>query len=70
MDGRTMVPLRFVSEFFGALVMWDGEIGDIEIFRNPEPFNTTPLTETQLGLVMAVREDEDETEAPAEDNDL
>ena len=29
--GRTMVPLRFVSEFFGALVIWDEETQGIKI---------------------------------------
>jgi|GEM_PF-2580653 len=31
MDDRTMVPLRFINEFFGALVEWDGETRGIEI---------------------------------------
>jgi len=69
MDGRTMVPLRFVSEFFGALVMWDGEIGGIEIFRNPEPFNQSPITEVHGGMAMAFREDEYEIIAPTDDAD-
>jgi hypothetical protein len=30
-DDRTMVPLRFISEFFGALVNWDSETRSIEI---------------------------------------
>jgi len=30
-DGRTMVPLRFVAEFFGAVVTWDGDAGGIEV---------------------------------------
>jgi hypothetical protein len=32
-DGRTMVPLRFVSEFFGAVVEWDAATRSIEIIR-------------------------------------
>jgi len=60
--------LRFASEFFGALVMWDGEVGGIEIFRNPVPFNTTPLTETHVGLVIALREEETLEPAEADDN--
>ncbi|MCL2456678.1 MAG: copper amine oxidase N-terminal domain-containing protein, partial [Defluviitaleaceae bacterium] len=32
-NGRTMVPLRFISEFFGAVVTWDGETQRIEIKR-------------------------------------
>jgi hypothetical protein len=30
-NGRTMVPLRFVSEFFGAIVEWDAETQRIEV---------------------------------------
>ena len=30
-DGRTMVPLRFISEFFGARVNWDSATRTIEI---------------------------------------
>ncbi|MCL2357247.1 MAG: stalk domain-containing protein [Defluviitaleaceae bacterium] len=66
MYDRTMVPLRFVSEFFGALVTWDGEAGGIEILRNPAPFNPTPVQEAHGNPAQALREDEDETEAPAE----
>jgi hypothetical protein len=32
-DGRTMVPLRFISEFFGAIVTWDDATRTIEIIR-------------------------------------
>ena len=32
-ESRTMVPLRFISEFFGATVLWDGETRSIEIVR-------------------------------------
>jgi len=34
-DGRTMVPLRFISEFFGAIVVWDSEARGIEIIMRP-----------------------------------
>jgi hypothetical protein len=30
-DGRTMVPLRFISEFFGAVVTWDENTQSIEV---------------------------------------
>jgi len=30
---RTMVPLRFISEFFGAVVTWDGETQTIEVIK-------------------------------------
>ena len=32
-DDRTMVPLRFISEFFGAGVSWDESVGRIEIVK-------------------------------------
>jgi hypothetical protein len=32
-NGRTMVPLRFISEFFGALVSWDSPTRSIEIIK-------------------------------------
>ncbi|MDR2167765.1 MAG: copper amine oxidase N-terminal domain-containing protein [Clostridiales bacterium] len=32
-DDRTMVPLRFISEFFGAQVSWDGDARSIEIIK-------------------------------------
>jgi len=31
MNGRTLVPLRFISEFFGAVVSWDAATRGIEI---------------------------------------
>jgi hypothetical protein len=32
-DSRTMVPLRFISEFFGAIVTWDAVNGVVEVVR-------------------------------------
>ncbi|MCL2224406.1 MAG: copper amine oxidase N-terminal domain-containing protein [Defluviitaleaceae bacterium] len=32
-DGRTMVPLRFISEFFGAQVDWNDATRTIEVFK-------------------------------------
>ena len=64
---RTMVPLRFVSEFFGALVNWDSETSGIEIIRDtaiPEVSDvqsSTPLTATFAQAIAALlREDEDD----------
>jgi hypothetical protein len=34
-NSRTMVPLRFISEFFGALVTWDDETRTVEIIFIP-----------------------------------
>jgi len=31
MGNRTMIPLRFVNEFFGAVVNWDDESQSIEV---------------------------------------
>lgn len=33
-DNRTMVPLRFISEFFGAIVSWDNSTRTVEIIVN------------------------------------
>jgi len=33
MGNRTMVPLRFVAEFFGAVIAWDNETRSIEFIR-------------------------------------
>ncbi len=33
MDGRTLLPLRFVSEQFGALVYWDGKTKTVSIYK-------------------------------------
>jgi len=37
-DGRTMVPLRFINEFFGAVVTWDAETRSIEVIRDSSQF--------------------------------
>jgi hypothetical protein len=65
-----MVPLRFVSEFFGALVEWDGATQGIGIIRDAAP-PTNPSTEetATANLVMAMREDEDDTTAPTAETD-
>gem|GEM_PF-4442200 len=36
-QNRTMVPLRFISEFFGAIVNWDSETQGIEIIWDSAP---------------------------------
>ena len=33
LDGRTMLPLRFISEFFGATVLWHGDTMSVEVIR-------------------------------------
>ena len=75
MSGRTMVPLRFVSEFFGAVVTWGAEAQGIEIILAPTTAtaqNPTPMSGTDTQTIAALaREDEDEaaetTEPPAEE---
>ena len=67
MSDRTMMPLRFVSEFFGAVVTWDSETRGIEIVFNPTPLNApipNPTTYATDPIIMAMREDEEETTAP------
>jgi len=65
MGNRTMVPLRFISEFFGAVVNWDSEIRSIEIISmgtSPNPITNTnhnPLTGGTPIMALA-REDENE----------
>ena len=66
-DGRTMVPLRFISEYFGALVLWDAETRSIEILLGTlsadNPIHTSSSYGTSANeFVMALREDEDEAE--------
>ena len=46
-QNRTMVPLRFISEFFGAIVNWDNQTQDIEIIRDAR---TTLISFIHAGL--------------------
>jgi hypothetical protein len=43
-DGRTLVPLRFVSESFGALVTWDGDTRTVFI-HNPSKKSVEKVVE-------------------------
>jgi hypothetical protein len=72
-DNRTMVPLRFISEFFGALVEWDGTTQGIGIIRDAAPPNNTNTkatadTNTASSVVMALREEDADSPTQAEDN--
>ena len=49
MGGRTMVPLRFVSEFFGAVVTWDAETQGIEIIMDSVSHTYTPAPSPNTG---------------------
>jgi len=56
---RTMMPLRFVSEFFGAIVNWDGERQSIEIILDSaSPDNPSTGTNAAASLVMALRKED------------
>lgn len=44
-NGRTMVPLRFVSEALGMSVSWNGKTKEISISQ-PKPGSTTPTPQT------------------------
>jgi len=48
-NDRTMVPLRFIAEFFGAVVDWDGDDRSIEIVRGDmaQSANHNPPTSDQ-----------------------
>lgn len=50
-DGVTMVPLRFVSEAFGATVSYDGETGRITVVREAEEESGTIKFSTNLPRV-------------------
>lgn len=50
-DGKTMIPLRFVSEAFGASVDWDGATRTVQI-------NTTPATTIEDAEVEVMDGDE------------
>lgn len=39
-DGRTMVPLRFMSEALGARVRWSGDTDTVRIATGPSPHDT------------------------------
>jgi len=64
-ENRTMVPLRFISEFFGATVTWDSETRGIEILFadiTTETHESSPLASSVEPLVTDLREDDEETE--------
>ena len=66
-ESRTMVPLRFISEFFGAIVTWNGQTQGIlillaNISEAPES-NSGPLVVSLTQPLATLRED-DETDIP------
>jgi len=72
LNDRTMVPLRFVAEFFGAVVEWDGNTRGIEIVSTAivSMASLSSLSDAVSGYVMApAREEEDASGAPAEEDD-
>jgi S1-C subfamily serine protease len=52
--GRTLVPLRFVSEAFGATVDWDGETETVTIFKEGVKLSTTELAKL-VNTVVTVK---------------
>ena len=50
-DGVTMVPLRFISETFGATVNYDGETGRITVIKEAEEEEGTIKFSTELPRV-------------------
>ncbi|MDR2167335.1 MAG: copper amine oxidase N-terminal domain-containing protein [Clostridiales bacterium] len=49
MYDRTMVPVRFIGEFFGAVVGWDGETQSVELTMLPPGFEM-PIFLSAVGL--------------------
>lgn len=47
-NGRTLVPIRFVSESFGADVKWDSETKTVYVTSNEEYLNDTGLSKDQI----------------------
>jgi len=67
MSNRTMVPLRFVSEFFGSVVEWDGDTRSIEIINIGSVLNTNQgtnpnanQTNSASDLLAVIGRDEDD----------
>ncbi|MCL2202749.1 MAG: stalk domain-containing protein [Defluviitaleaceae bacterium] len=61
MNGRTMVPLRFVSEFFGAYVSWDSEESRAEIIFDAGHGSHQMDEITNEAIITALpKEEEDE----------
>lgn len=48
-NGRTMVPIRLISEFFGFSVSWDGKNQNVLIYSKPELANQA---NTQIPILM------------------
>jgi len=45
-NDRVLVPIRFISEFFGAVVYWDDETREIVVVY-VEPYTTTAVKEDE-----------------------
>jgi len=66
-DNRTLIPIRFIACALGAVVIWDAETRGIEIVFDPTPLNAptpNPTTYATDSIIMAMREDEEETTSP------
>jgi hypothetical protein len=50
-NARTVVPLRFISEAFGAAVEWEGETKSVVIFEEEQ--TESPSTNESVGEITA-----------------
>jgi hypothetical protein len=68
-NNRTMVPLRFISEFFGAVVTWDNEAHAAEITFIP---NGSPAQQEENGYAngdspaIAIKPEDEEENGESE----
>jgi hypothetical protein len=63
-NGRTMVPLRFVSEYFGALVEWDRATQSIDITVRSAHGQQAPAPDTGAGELPPYKQEDDPEPEP------
>jgi hypothetical protein len=52
-NGRTMVPVRFISEALGADVAWDGSVGLVSITANDGTLITLNIDDVNLTIMKS-----------------
>jgi hypothetical protein len=57
-EGRTMVPLRFIGESLGASVQWSGELRRIDIITDPEYSVPRLLSQVMVSISVDYLDDE------------
>lgn len=57
-EGRTMVPLRFVAEVLGAEVGWDGKTYTVTINKTGEKYGYKRVIKKQGKVVVSLEPDE------------